>query len=76
MTKLEITESLRSLKDSIEDVVRSSPSILPEKPSMEEVSGYAAAMNSLSFALTDIDRAIVHIGEMNAAVPKGGDAGS
>ena len=68
MTRTEIKLAMHSLKDSIDAVIRESP----EKPSTSEVSAYAAAMNSLSFALTDISRAIVHIDEMEGGCKNAG----
>ena len=72
MNRTEIKLAMHSLKDSIDAVIRESPGILPEKPSTSEVSAYAAAMNSLSFALTDISRAIVHIDEMEGGCKNAG----
>lgn len=64
MTKAEIKEALESLKGSVDSIIRSSPGILPQEPTTEEITAYSAALISLSFARTDIDRAIVHIDEM------------
>lgn len=64
MTKAEIKEALESLKGSVDSIIRSSPGILPQEPTTEEITAYSAALTSLSFARTDIDRAIVHIDEM------------
>lgn len=64
MTKAEIKDALESLKGSVDSIIRSSPGILPQEPTTEEITAYSAALTSLSFARTDIDRAIVHIDEM------------
>ena len=64
MTKAEIKEAMESLKGSVDSIIRSSPGILPQEPTTEEITAYSAALTSLSFARTDIDRAIVHIDEM------------
>ena len=71
MTKSDLKTRLESLTDSLDAIIRSSPGILPKEPTTQEIVGYSSALTSLSFAMKDIDRAIVHLGEM-----EGGDAGT
>lgn len=61
ITREELFAQIDAIRMSVEDVIRLSPAVLPEFPKLEEISSYAAAMNNLSFALEDLDRAKVHL---------------
>ena len=69
MTTPEIRTALDALNGTLDGILRESIGILPDQPTAQEISAYSAAITSLSFAMADIDRALVHIDEMK----KGGE---
>lgn len=68
MTIPEIRTALDSLKISIDGILCDSMSIIPEQPTTNDISAYSAAITNLSFAVVEIDRALMHIDD----IEKGG----
>lgn len=59
--KRSVAERLDLIRTLIEGVIVDSPSMIPEQPSLEQISNYAHAMSNLSMALDDLDRAKNHL---------------
>ena len=55
--KFLIQDSLNFIVDQMESIIKSSPDLLPESPSLEDISVYTHAVTNLDYALQDIKRA-------------------
>ena len=72
MTKESTIHALDSIIVQVKEVIRESPQILGETPTLEEIFGYASAMSNLNLVLAELDWAKRHLkgGEPTWPIPK------
>ena len=72
MTKESTIHALDSIIVQVKEVIRESPQILGETPTLEEIFSYASAMSNLNCVMADLDRARKHLkgGEPTWPIPK------
>ena len=72
MTKESTIHALDSIIVQVKEVIRESPQILGEAPTLDEIAEYASAISSLNCVMADLDRARRHLkgGEPTWPIPK------
>lgn len=72
MAKESTIHALDSIIVQVKEVIRESPQILGETPTLDEIAEYASAISSLNCVMADLDRARRHLkgGEPTWPIPK------